>query len=86
MISKISFKLLRLRQARLFATVIKNVPGDKPPVREENVEGRYAGVLFSIASKNQELDAVNADMEFLAQLMKNVSRISDERVQSSRAS
>lgn len=65
--------------SRSFSTVINSVPGDRPPVREENVEGRYAGVLFSIASRNQELDSVNADMTLINQALKQVAALDPER-------
>lgn len=29
---------------------IKSVPGNKPPIIEDSVQGKYAGVLFSSAS------------------------------------
>merc|ERR1711990_221963 len=51
--------------ARYFSQVISSVPGNKPPVTEETVAGRYAGVLFKIASQNEVLDKVAADMELL---------------------
>merc|ERR1712072_420097 len=51
--------------ARYFSQVISSVPGNKPPVTEETVAGRYAGVLFKIASQNEVLDKVADDMEML---------------------
>jgi hypothetical protein len=77
MISQISRQFLK--QSRLFSQVIKNVPGDKPPVREETVVGRYAGVLFSIGSKNNRLDVINNDIQLLSQLLKEVGNFDEER-------
>lgn len=70
MISKISYQFLK--RTRAFSSVVKTVPGNKPPMREETTAGRYAGVLFSIGSKNQELDVLNEDMEYLNALMTQV--------------
>lgn len=72
MISKIPYKLFRA--SRAFSTAIKSVPGNKAPVREETVAGRYAGVVFKIASANEKLDVINQDMEFLAQMLNEVGK------------
>lgn len=71
MISKLPYQLFRM--SRSFATVIKSVPGHRAPVREETVAGRYAGILFSLASKDQQLDLINEDMEFIAKLLQEVA-------------
>lgn len=75
MIGKFTHQLLR--QSRFFSTTTwKTVPGHKAPIREESVHGRYAGVLFSIASKNNELDTVLADMDLIAGLLQEVASAS----------
>ena len=56
--------------ARYFSEVLKSVPGNKAPVIEETVAGRYAGVLFRIASKNEILHLVAEDMERLNEVAK----------------
>jgi hypothetical protein len=67
MIGKFTHQLLR--QSRFFSNAaFKTVPGHKAPIREESVDGRYAGVLFSVASKNNELDLVLADMDMITTL------------------
>lgn len=38
-----------------FSSQIDTVEGHRPPVLEASVHGQYAGVLFSIASKNNSL-------------------------------
>lgn len=71
MIGKFTQQLLR--QGRFFSSAtFKTVPGHKAPIREESVDGRYAGVLFSVASKNNELDLVLADMDLITGLLKEV--------------
>jgi hypothetical protein len=65
--------------SKSFSTVINSVPGDRPPLREENVEGRYAGVLFTVASRNQELESVNTDMTMISQALKQVGVFYPER-------
>lgn len=39
--------------------------GHKPPAIADNVAGRYAGSLFSAASKNEALDVVLRDLTHL---------------------
>ena len=39
--------------------------GHKTPVLADNVAGRYAGALFTAASKNEALDVVLADLNNL---------------------
>ena len=34
-------------------SVIKSVPGNKPPMFEDSVHGKYAGVLFGAASEKE---------------------------------
>lgn len=70
MISKMPYQLFRL--GRSFSTVIRTVPGHRAPVREETVAGRYAGILFNIGSKNEQLDVINEDMELLLQVIQEV--------------
>lgn len=70
--------------ARSFA-VISRVEGDRPPIREETVKGRYAGVLFTIASKNGQLDVINEEMAYIAQLGAQVG-LADERARNSETS
>ena len=48
---------------------IETIEGHKPPVRDDSIEGRYASVLFSTASKNNSLYKVYADLEWLAALV-----------------
>lgn len=71
MLAKYSQRYLRF--SRAFSSTISSVPGNKPPVREESVAGRYAGILFSLASKNEELHVINEDMTFLNTLIHKVS-------------
>ena len=47
---------------------IKSVPGHKPPSYEDTVQGKYAGVLFSIASQTESLYAVLEDMKYFKDL------------------
>ncbi|KAM3137461.1 hypothetical protein pb186bvf_010434 [Paramecium bursaria] len=47
---------------------IRSVPGHKPPAYEETVQGKYAGVLFSVASQKESLHTVLADMKYLKEL------------------
>ncbi|CAK64379.1 unnamed protein product (macronuclear) [Paramecium tetraurelia] len=47
---------------------IKSVPGHKPPTFEDTVQGKYAGVLFSIASQREALHLVLQDMKYLKEL------------------
>jgi len=71
MLSRFLTQSLRKSQAPLFrpfSEVLKSVPDHKAPLQEESFSGRYAGVLFTIASKNEILDQINEDMEYLNQL------------------
>lgn len=76
MISKMPYQLFRI--GRSFATVIRSVPGNRPPIREETVAGRYAGILFSLGSKNEQLDTINEDMEFIQKLLQEVDPLHPE--------
>lgn len=69
MISRISTRFASKNLTRLFSAQINSVPGNKPPVVEGTVEGRYAGVLFKLSSKNSNLSKINDDMEFLHTLI-----------------
>jgi F-type H+-transporting ATPase subunit O len=48
---------------------IKSVPGNKPPVKEENPPSRYAAVLFSAASKREALYLVLEDIKYIKELI-----------------
>jgi len=49
---------------------IKSVPGNKPPQTEDNVVGRYANTLFTVASINEDLFNVYEDMDYFLELHK----------------
>lgn len=68
MISRFTRTLIKPTSARYFSE-ITHVEGNRPPLQEENVPGRYAGVLFTIASQRELLHTVNEDMEYLNQLI-----------------
>lgn len=70
MISKVSYQMLRI--GRSFSSVIRSVPGNRPPVREETIAGRYAGILFSIGSRNEQLETINQEMEYISQILQEV--------------
>lgn len=46
-----------------------NYQGHKPPAIADNVAGRYAGSLFSAASKNEALDVVLKDLVHLSKVV-----------------
>jgi len=48
---------------------VRTVKGHKPPQLEDNPHGRYAGVLFSIASEHEALHIVLEDINKLKDLM-----------------
>jgi len=48
--------------------VVKSTPDHKPPMSEDTIEGRYAGVLFSTASQKEALYDVYEDMMYLSEL------------------
>ena len=67
------------RSARLFNPIfrqfaaqqeaqISSVPGNKPPAFEDSVPGKYAGVLFGVASEQESLNHVLNDMKFFKDL------------------
>lgn len=41
-------------------------------MKEDNLEGKYAGQLFVVSSKREQLDVVNQDMELLLNLINKV--------------
>jgi hypothetical protein len=53
---------------RCFASEITSVPGNKPPLSEDNIPGKYAGVLFAGASSSENLHNVLEDMKFFKEL------------------
>jgi hypothetical protein len=54
---------------------MKSVPGHKPPAIADNVAGRYAGSLFTAASKNEALDVVLSDLIHLNKVINEGSLI-----------
>ena len=56
-------------------SAIKSVPGHRPPRKEDNPSGRYAGSLFSAASQKEQLDTVQEDLEWLQKLLKGIQRV-----------
>ena len=69
--------------ARHFAAIAKSTPGHLPPLNEETVPGRYAGVLFKIASQHEVLDKVAADMELLNGVAKESETVNNFLVNAS---
>eukprot|EP01016_Furgasonia_blochmanni_P018470 TRINITY_DN2096_c0_g1_i2.p1 TRINITY_DN2096_c0_g1~~TRINITY_DN2096_c0_g1_i2.p1 ORF type:complete len:138 (-),score=55.52 TRINITY_DN2096_c0_g1_i2:701-1114(-) len=66
--------LARLQGFRAFSTQttdIRTVAGHKPPMLEESVQGRYAGVLFQCASHQEVLHTVLEDVRYLKDLSNN---------------
>lgn len=51
-----------LNQYKVASSLIE---GHKPPAIADNVAGRYAGSLFTAASKNEALDVVLRDVTHL---------------------
>jgi len=51
--------------------VIESTPGHKAPTREDNIEGRYAGVLFTAASQKNQLFKCYEDMKFIGEMYDN---------------
>jgi len=47
---------------------IKSIAGNKPPVLEESASGRYASVLFTVASRKEALHLVLHDVKELKEL------------------
>lgn len=52
-----------------------NYQGHKPPAIADNVAGRYAGSLFTSASKNEALDVVLKDLTHLGKVITEQSLI-----------
>lgn len=50
---------------------VASAPNHEPPSREDTIEGRYAGVLFTYASKNEKLFDVFEDMRYLQELYRH---------------
>jgi hypothetical protein len=50
---------------------INSVEGNICPVSEQTIEGRYASVLFTSASMNEQLFAVYEDMSYICDLHEN---------------
>ena len=51
--------------------VVGSVEDNKALSKEDTIEGRYAGVLFTTASQNEDLFNVYEDMQYLRELYKN---------------
>ena len=54
-----------------FATAdvkIDSIPGNRPPLYEESVHGKYAGVLFAVASEKNILYDVLEEMKYFKDL------------------
>ena len=49
---------------------ITSIPGHKPPAFSDNAVGRYAGSLFTAASKAESLNLVLDDMKHLQSVIK----------------
>ena len=47
---------------------VHSTDSHQPPIKEESVSGRYAGVLFTSASRDGDLYRVYEDMEYLKRL------------------
>ena len=71
MIGRLTRKVLSRPTLARYFSEINSVKDNKPPLKEENVSGRYAGVLFTIASKNEALSKVNDDMVYITELINN---------------
>lgn len=52
-------------------TKTNSAPNHKPPIAEDTIEGRYAGVLFSTASEQESLYAIYEDFVYLKGLYDN---------------
>jgi hypothetical protein len=50
---------------------VNSAPDHKPPINEDTIEGRYAGVLFSTASEQEALYAIYEDLVYLKGLYDN---------------
>ena len=47
---------------------VDSTPDHQPPSKEDTIEGRYAGVLFTYASTQEQLYAVYEDVKYLQAL------------------
>ena len=50
---------------------VNSAPDNKPPIQEDTIEGRYAGVLFSTASEQDSLFQIYEDISYLKGLYDN---------------
>jgi len=50
---------------------IKSTPDHKPPMLDDTIEGRYAGVLFSSASQSEALYLIYEDITYISSLYDN---------------
>ena len=50
---------------------VNSAPDNKPPIAEDTIEGRYAGVLFTSASEQEALYAIYEDLMYLKGLYDN---------------
>ena len=50
---------------------VNSAPDHKPPVVEDTIEGRYAGVLFTTASQQEALYPIYEDLIYLKGLYDN---------------
>ena len=55
--------------------VIKSVEDHKPPSKNDSIEGRYAGVLFTCASKQNALHKIYDDMKLINDLYENTEAL-----------
>lgn len=53
------------------SNVVNSAPDNKPPISEDTIEGRYAGVLFTSASEQEALFAIYEDVLYLKGLYDN---------------
>jgi len=49
---------------------VQSTPDHKPPILDDTIQGRYAGVLFTTASQKNALFDIYEDMMYLADLYK----------------
>jgi F0F1-type ATP synthase delta subunit len=60
----------RLSKFSRFFSEVQSVPNHKPPAFTDIPSGRYAGALFSAASRSNALRDVKNDLENLRQIIK----------------
>jgi hypothetical protein len=48
--------------------VVESAPDNKPPTSEDTIEGRYASVLFTSASAENQLFSIYEDIVYLQSL------------------